>query len=122
MAEVFVLRKPLLIIATVLAFVVVMLEIGSGWVLKHAGTDAPPGYGIGAMAFVDGALFVTLLFLALSVFVSARVMGMIFGISNFVIFLLTLIGSIVMIIFAIGICSARRPVRVRDPSTRSLRS
>lgn len=96
MADPFFLRKPLLIVSSILCVIIVALEVSSKWILQAVGSDDAPGLALLSMSLVDGALAITVLFMALSLIVPARIMGIIFGIANFLLFLLMLIASCIM--------------------------
>ena len=92
------LRAPFLIVALILMFVVVVIETGS--LLIHGNTQ-PPGYGIPAMAFVDGTLLVTVGLVTLSLIIGRNLEGRIQGIVTLIFSIVIIIAGIIAIFAAI---------------------
>lgn len=110
------LRTPLFVLALVACVLIVLVEVGSPFILgghgagsafldqankfgleklpNTAGVDEPPGRGISYMALVDGILLYTIGLMGISLIVPERIHGRLQGI-------VTIIGSIVLIIVAI---------------------
>jgi hypothetical protein len=91
------LRKPFFIIALVVMAIVVLIEIGSPWLMQHTKDFDTPGYGIMYMVFVDGLLLYVTLLITLAMLLPERVQGRIQGI-------VTLIVSFFGCLGAIGSC------------------
>jgi len=97
------LRKPFLIIALVLIFLVVIIEASSS-LLMDLGTpgasalDATtPGYGITYLAFLDGLLFYVILLITLAIFIPEKIQGRIQGCATIIVTFLGCLGTIVAI-------------------------
>src|SRR5215468_7124937 len=121
------LRTPLFFIALALIGLVVLVEVGSKWLLKANvvasdideqlkrpefhdlntnelkrtqaafGGKAPPGLGIPRMALLDGLVAFTALLMGLPFLLSDRVQGRIVGLTSVIVSILVLIGAIVLI-------------------------
>lgn len=81
------LRKPFFLLALLVALLVVLVEVASPWI----SSDAPPGYGIPYMRFVDGLLLTTLALMAATLVIGERFQGRLQGIVTLLI-ALTLLG------------------------------
>lgn len=110
------LRTPLFVLALVACVLIVLVELGSPFILgghgaggsfldqankfgleqlpRADGVEEPPGRGISYMALVDGILLYTIGLMGISLIVPERIHGRLQGI-------VTIIGSIVLIIVAI---------------------
>jgi|ERR1041385_61968 hypothetical protein len=98
------LRKPFLVIALVLIFIVVVLE-GASSFLMNLGTEniaslgaGTPGYGITYLAFLDGFVFYITLMMALGIIVPDRVQAKVQGIVTVIVSFLGCLGTIIAII------------------------
>lgn len=94
------LRKPLFLIALVLIFIVLLLELGSGLVAS-LGAGAH-GMGISYLALLDGLLAFTIALIASSLLIPERVQGRIQGVATLIISLIVIILGIAQIFVAIG--------------------
>ncbi len=92
------LRKPFLVIATVLILLAVLVEIGSIFA-----SETIPGMGISWLAILDGLVLFTIILIAAPLVITDRVHGRIQGIVTFVVSLLTLLGAIAMLFIALGL-------------------
>lgn len=95
------LRRPFFIIGLVLMFLVVLIEIGSPW-LMHV-TDKSldrPGYGIQYLVFVDAFLLYVTLLTGLALIIPERIQGRVQGVVTLIVSLFGCLGIIVAIIFA----------------------
>ncbi len=104
------LRKPLFIISVILLTLVVLIELGSGFLIDAEGTQAAkyadvpsPGFGIPYLAILDGLVLFTVGIITAPLIIPARIVGRIQGVITFIFSLLMLIGSIAMIMIAIGL-------------------
>jgi hypothetical protein len=104
------LRKPLFFTAVVLLLLTVVVELGASLYIQADGTNAGdfadmpnPGYGIPYLAILDGLVLFTIATITAPLFVPARIVGRVQGIISFLVSLLTLIGAICMILFAISL-------------------
>ncbi len=94
------LRKPLFLIATVLIFIVFLIEIGSGLVASFgSGTH---GMGVPYLALLDGLLAFTIALIACSLLIPERVQGRIQGVATLIVSLIVIIVGIAKIFTAIG--------------------
>src|SRR5882757_8321708 len=92
------LRKPYFIIALVVMAIVVLMEIGSPWLMRVPNSDVDtPGYGIMYLAYIDGLLLYVSILITLALLVPEKVQGRIQGI-------ITLIVSFFGCLGAIGSC------------------
>jgi hypothetical protein len=91
------LRKPFFIIAVIVMAIVVLIEIGSPWLMEHNQNFDTPGYGIMYMSFVDALLLYVTILIMLALLVPEKVQGRIQGI-------VTLIVSFFGCMGAIGSC------------------
>ena len=98
------LRKPFLIIALVLIFLVVLIEASSSLLLdlKAPGADSlgaeTPGYGISYLAFLDTLVFYITLLLGLAMIVPERLQGRVQGCVTAIVSFLGCLGAIFAII------------------------
>jgi hypothetical protein len=115
------LRKPFFFVALILFVLVVVVEIGStsllgggsstaglraatdelGATITGASAQEPPGRGIGYLAFVDGALLFTMVFLAISIVVPQRITGRLQGIATLIFSILLILAALVALIIAV---------------------
>lgn len=94
------LRKPLLLIATLLIFIVLLIELGSGLV-AFLGAGAH-GMGISYLALLDGLLAFTIALITSSLLVPERVQGRIQGVATLIVSVIVLMLGIAQIFVAIG--------------------
>ncbi len=95
------LRLPFFLAAVVLAAVVVLVEVGTGFATSLIGQN-PPGLGIPAMALVDGILLFTLALMYASLLVPGRVLGRAQGCLTAIVSLVVVLGAIALILVAIA--------------------
>jgi hypothetical protein len=92
------LRKPFFIIALIVMLVIVLLEIGSPWLMTVSVKSADrPGYGIMYLAYIDALLLYVTILITLALLIPEKVQGRIQGI-------VTLIVSFFGCLGAIGSC------------------
>ena len=91
------LRTPLLLIALVLIFLVVVVETGS--LLLNLGAR-PPGYGIATMAFIDSILLLTIGLMVLSLVIGRNLEGQLQGVITLIFSIVVIIGGIIAIFAA----------------------
>ncbi len=119
-------RRPLFLIALFAMLLVVMVEIGSAFVLgggspgpvgplasgmpgipsdmiKGVDGDSPPGSGIAYLVLVDGFLLFSVVMLGVSLIVSQRAYGRVQGIVTLVFSFLWLIAAVAMAFAALGL-------------------
>lgn len=102
------LRTPFLVAAIVLAFVVVLVELGIGLApglvrLLSAPTDGPPGIAIPAMALVDLPWAFTLLLFGLGVVVPHALLGRVQGLATLILAIVLLLAGIVAVFLALAL-------------------
>ncbi len=90
------LRKPFFIIAVIVMAVIVLIEIGSSFLMNPSDFDRP-GYGIMYLAYIDGLLLYVTILITLALLIPEKVQGRIQGI-------VTLIVSFFGCLGAIGSC------------------
>ena len=97
------LRTPFLVAAAVVSLLIVLVELASlAWIGGGGSSKLPtPGLGIPYLALVDGIVLFTVTLLALAVFASADILGMVQGIATVIASLLLLIASVVLIFTAL---------------------
>lgn len=95
------LRAPFLIAALILAILVLIIELGTGFATAFFDIDEPPGIGIPYLAMVDGILVFTLAHMTISLVVPERVVGRLQGCATLVTGCLILLAAIVAIFLAI---------------------
>lgn len=96
------LRRPFFIVALVLMFIVVLLEIGSPWLLEPIKGDFDrPGYGIQYLVFVDAFLLYVTVLIGLALIIPERIQGRLQGCATLIISFFGCLGIIGAIIFAI---------------------
>ncbi|HEX8369209.1 MAG TPA: hypothetical protein VF604_11765 [Pyrinomonadaceae bacterium] len=96
------LRRPFFIIALVLMFLVVLVEIGSPWLQTVTTKDFDrPGYGVQYLVFVDAFLFYVSLLIGLALIIPERIQGRLQGIATLIISFFGCLGIIAAIIFAL---------------------
>ena len=116
-------RRPLFFIAAFALLLVVLVELGSGFVIgggsagpvgslaagvpgvesdmiEGVDADSPPGSGIGYLVLVDGFLLFSVAMLGLSFLLSQRLYGRIQGVATLVVSFLWLLWSLVMALAA----------------------
>ena len=93
------LRTPFFLVALVLIFIAVVVEVGSSGKLQQASAAAAglnaaaPGKGILCLAFVDGLLLYTSLLMGLSLIVPERIQGRVQGVASLIFAVLLIIGA-----------------------------
>lgn len=95
------LRKPFLVIALVLVFLVLLMELGSIAFLGASSSSygiSPTGKAIPALAFVDGILFLHTFLLVMPLLITAQVQIKFQGIAMIVVTVLLLLGCLKLII------------------------
>jgi hypothetical protein len=98
------LRKPFLVIALVLIFLVVLIESSSS-LLLNLGTPGleslgakAPGYGISYLAFLDSFVFYITLLISLAMIIPERLQGRVQGCATIIVSFLGCLGTIFAII------------------------
>jgi len=98
------LRKPFLVIALVLIFLVVLIEASSS-LLMNLGTPGAaalnadtPGYGISYLAFLDSFVFYITLLIALAMIIPERLQGRVQGCATAIVSFFGCLGTIFAII------------------------
>ncbi len=98
------LRKPFLVIALVLIFLVVLIE-GTSMLWLNVGTSATealgaetPGYGITYLAFLDSLVFYITLLIGLAMIIPDRLQGRVQGCATAIVSFLGCLGTIFAII------------------------
>ena len=114
------LRKPLFVVAVVLLVLAVLVELGSPFLigggsataelqrqaadldvtLGSATSSEPPGRAIAYLAFVDILILLTMLIVALSMFVSNRIVGRAQGVITLIVSFLLIFAALVALIIA----------------------
>jgi hypothetical protein len=114
------LRRPLFFLAVLLLVLALLVELGSGLLVGGGSANAelraqatelevdvgsgtssePPGRAIGYLAFVDILLLLTMVFIALSVFLSNRITGRAQGIVTLIVSFFVLIAAFIGLIIA----------------------
>jgi hypothetical protein len=95
------LRKPFFIIALVLMFLVVLIEVGSPWLMQVTDKSFDrPGYGVQYLVFVDAFLFYVSLLIGLALIIPERIQGRVQGCVTLVVSFLGCLGIIGAIITA----------------------
>ena len=98
------LRKPFLVIALVLIFLVIIVESSSSLLMNLGtpGADAlnakTPGYGISYLAFLDVLVFYVTLLIALAMIIPERIQGRVQGCATAIVSFLGCLGTIFAII------------------------
>lgn len=96
------LRRPFFIIALVLMLCVVLLEVGSPWLMSVTNKDFDrPGYGIQYLVFVDAFLLYVSLLIGLALIIPERIQGRVQGCATLIVSFFGCLGIIVAIIFAL---------------------
>ena len=95
------LRRPFLIAALILAILVLIIELGTGFATGVLGLEDPPGLGIAYMALVDAILVFTLAQMTISLVVPERVTGRVQGCATLILAIVILLASIILIFVAI---------------------
>jgi hypothetical protein len=96
------LRRPFFIIALVLMFLVVLIEVGSPWLMNRGFPDTSdrPGYGIQYLVFVDAFLLYVSLLIGLALIIPERIQGRVQGCATLILSFFGCLGIIAAIIFA----------------------
>ncbi|MEO1575197.1 MAG: hypothetical protein AAFU65_09585 [Pseudomonadota bacterium] len=99
------LRTPFLVVAVIALFLAVLVETSSAAFLTRATGEAlkAPGIGIAMTALMDGIVLFNFIMVLMAVVIPPRVMGVLQGIVTFVVMLLTLLGGIAALLYAIGL-------------------
>lgn len=98
------LRKPFLVVALILIFLVIIIEGGSSLLLDLGTTGADslgaktPGYGITYLAFLDSFVFYITLLISLAMIIPERLQGRVQGCATIVVSFLGCLGTIFAII------------------------
>jgi hypothetical protein len=95
------LRKPFFIIALVVMTIVVLIEIGSPWLMQHTKDFDTPGYGIQYMAFIDALLLYVSVLITLAMLIPESVQGRIQGIVTLIVSFFGCLGAIASCFFAL---------------------
>lgn len=96
------LRRPFFIIALVLMLFVVLVEVGSPWLMKVTDKDFDlPGYGVQYLVFIDAFLLYVTLLIGLALIIPERIQGRVQGCATLIISFFGCLGIIVAIIFAL---------------------
>jgi len=88
------LRTPFFIIALVVMAIVVLIEIGSPWLMNHTQGFDTPGYGIMYMSFIDGLLLYVTILILLALLVPEKIQGRIQGIVTLIVSFFGCLGAI----------------------------
>ncbi|MFC3831626.1 MULTISPECIES: hypothetical protein [Deinococcus] len=88
------LRRPLFLGAALCVLLAVLIELGQSVLL--AGGQARPGFGVRALALVDGVLLYTVVLMGLALVVPERVQGRVQGIVTLLLSLLLLLAVILL--------------------------
>lgn len=98
------LRKPLFVFSLISMACVVLVELGSRFIVGTVNTNMPkPGLGITYMVMVDGIVLYLVVLMAIALLVPERFYGKIQGVITLLFSLLMLIGSIIMIFLALAL-------------------
>lgn len=96
------LRRPFFIIALVLMIFVVLVEVGSPWLLKVSDASFDrPGYGIQYLVFVDAFLLYVTVLIGLALIIPERIQGRVQGCATLIVSFFGCLGIIAAIIFAL---------------------
>jgi hypothetical protein len=96
------LRRPFFVIALVIILVVVLIEVGSPYIMHAADTSFDrPGYGIQYLVFIDAFLFYVSLLIGLALIIPERVQGRVQGCVTLILSFFGCLGIFVAIIFAL---------------------
>jgi hypothetical protein len=95
------LRRPFFIVALVLMLLVVLIEVGSPWLMQVTDKSFDrPGYGVQYLVFIDAFLFYVSLLIGLALIIPERIQGRVQGCVTLVISFLGCLGIIGAIITA----------------------
>lgn len=96
------LRRPFFILALVLMIFVVLIEIGSPWLMRVSGGDFDrPGYGIQYLVFVDAFLLYVTALIGLALIIPERIQGRLQAVATLIFSFFGCLGIFMAIIFAI---------------------
>lgn len=96
------LRRPFFILALVLMIFVVLIEIGSPWLMRVSGGDFDrPGYGIQYLVFVDAFLLYVTVLIGLALIIPERIQGRLQAVATLIFSFFGCLGIFMAIIFAI---------------------
>jgi hypothetical protein len=96
------LRRPFFIIALVLMIFVVLVEVGSPWLLQVSDASFDrPGYGIQYLVFVDAFLLYVTVLIGLALIIPERIQGRVQGCATLIFSFFGCLGIIAAIIFAL---------------------
>jgi len=87
------LRKPFFIIAVIVMAVIVLIEIGSSFLMNPSDFDRP-GYGIMYLAYIDALLLYVTILIMLAMLIPEKVQGRIQGIVTLVLSFFGCLGAI----------------------------
>ena len=94
------LRKVPLIVACVLMWIAVLVELGSAAFMRGAGDGKPPGYGIPYLALVDGIVAYSLGLMVLALVLNPNLQAKLQGIVTLILSFLLALGSLALILIA----------------------
>jgi hypothetical protein len=94
------LRRIPLIVACVLLWIAVLVELGSAAFLHGAGNGNPPGYGIPYLALVDGIFAYSLTLMVLALVLNPNLQAKLQGIVTLILSFFLALGSLVLILVA----------------------
>ncbi len=94
------LRKPFFIIALAIMFLVVLIEVGSPWLINPKDANLP-GYGIQYLVFVDAFLLYVSLLIGLALIIPERIQGRVQGCATLILSFFGCLGIIAAIIIAL---------------------
>jgi len=95
------LRRPFFIVALVLMFLVVLIEVGSPWLMQVTDKSFDrPGYGVQYLVFIDAFLFYVSLLIGLALIIPERIQGRVQGCVTLVVSFFGCLGIIGAIITA----------------------
>jgi len=96
------LRRPFFIIALVLMFLVVLIEVGSPWLMNVTDKSFDrPGYGIQYLVFVDAFLLYVTILIGLALIIPERIQGRLQGCATLIVSFFGCLGIIGALILAI---------------------
>ena len=96
------LRKPFFIIALAIMLAVVLVEVGSPWLMNVTDKNYDlPGYGIQYLVFIDAFLFYVSLLIGLALIIPERIQGRVQGCATLILSFFGCLGIIGAIIVAL---------------------